>query len=261
MLVPALKLCILYWVLSVTDTVVLGWQAITRPIVVCPLAGILLGDVTSGCILGAELESLFMGISAIGGSIASDAFTTSLICSAFVICSGATIESAVAIAMPIGTVMVTISSLPNSIFAPIQGYFTKLLQDNKVKKFEVMTFVYATSKTLLSAIILFVCIYFGVEGIQAAIAAAPAWVMTGLSAVSSMSLAVGFAILLSQIVSGKTIMWFFVGYVLVKYLSLDTVAIAIIGGAVASTIFFIEKMIMDNKAKAVETNDSEEDFF
>ena len=108
---------------------------------------------------------------------------------------------------------------------------------------------------------MFICIYFGVEGIQAAIAAAPAWVMTGLSAVSSMALAVGFAILLSQIVSGKTIMWFFVGYVLVKYLSLDTVAVAIIGVAVASTIFFIEKMIIDNKAKTMETNDSEEDFF
>ena len=261
MLVPALKLCILYWVLSVTDTVVLGWQAITRPIVVCPLAGILLGDITSGCILGAELESLFMGISAIGGSVAADALTTSMICSAFVICSGANIESAVAIAMPIGTVMATVTYLPYGLFAPVQGYFTKLLQDNKVKLFEIMTFLFSIFTALLSAIVLFICIYFGVEGIQAAIAASPAWVMTGLSAVSSMALAVGFAILLSQIVSGKTIMWFFVGYVLVKYLSLDTVAVAIIGVAVASTIFFIEKMIIDNKAKTMETNDSEEDFF
>ncbi|MDO4378145.1 MAG: PTS sugar transporter subunit IIC [Erysipelotrichia bacterium] len=260
MLVPALLLSILYWVLSVVDTSLLGWQALTRPIVVCPLAGILLGDVKTGCILGAELESLFMGISAIGGSIAADPMTTSLIGAAFVIKANASIESAVAISMPIGTVMATVTYLPYGLFAPVQGYFSKLLQDNKVKQFEVTVFLLTIVQTLLSAIVLFICIYFGVEGIQAAIAAAPAWVMTGLGAVSSMALAVGFAILLSQIVSGKTIMWFFVGYVLVKYLKLDTLAVAIIGTAVASTIFFIEKMIVE-KSASTQVQDSQEDFF
>lgn len=66
MLIAALKLSVLYWLLGILDTAALGWQALTRPIVICPLVGILLGDVTTGCILGASLESLFMGISAIG---------------------------------------------------------------------------------------------------------------------------------------------------------------------------------------------------
>ena len=46
-----------------------------------------------------------MGISAIGGSIPADATTTSYVATAFVILTGADIESAVAIAMPIGTVL------------------------------------------------------------------------------------------------------------------------------------------------------------
>ena len=100
MLIAALKLSVLYWLLGILDTAALGWQALTRPIVICPLVGILLGDVTTGCILGASLESLFMGISAIGGSIPADATTTSYVATAFVILTGADIESAVAIAMP-----------------------------------------------------------------------------------------------------------------------------------------------------------------
>lgn len=40
MLIAALKLSVLYWLLGILDTAALGWQALTRPIVICPLVGI-----------------------------------------------------------------------------------------------------------------------------------------------------------------------------------------------------------------------------
>ena len=178
MLIAALKLSLLYWLLGILDTAALGWQALTRPIVVCPLVGILLGDVTTGCILGASLESLFMGISAIGGSIPADATTTSYVATAFVILTGADIESAVAIAMPIGTVLASVTMLPYGLFSPIQGFFTKLLQDNKIKQYEIAVWVFTFISPLINTVILFGCIYFGVDALQLAIASLPAWVMT-----------------------------------------------------------------------------------
>ena len=259
MLIAALKLSLLYWLLGILDTAALGWQALTRPIVVCPLVGILLGDVTTGCILGASLESLFMGISAIGGSIPADATTTSYVATAFVILTGADIESAVAIAMPIGTVLASVTMLPYGLFSPIQGFFTKLLQDNKIKQYEIAVWVFTFISPLINTVILFGCIYFGVDALQLAIASLPAWVMTGLGAVSSMALAVGFAILTSQIMNKETVIWFFVGFVLVKSVSLDTVAVAVIGAAVAITIFLLEKKIIENKGKP--ESKEEEEFF
>ena len=259
MLIAALKLSLLYWLLGILDTAALGWQALTRPIVVCPLVGILLGDVTTGCILGASLESLFMGISAIGGSIPADATTTSYVATAFVILTGADIESAVAIAMPIGTVLASVTMLPYGLFSPIQGFFTKLLQDNKIKQYEIAVWVFTFISPLINTVILFGCIYFGVDALQLAIASLPAWVMTGLGAVSSMAPAVGFAILTSQIMNKETVIWFFVGFVLVKYVSLDTVAVAVIGAAVAITIFLLEKKIIENKGKP--ESKEEEEFF
>lgn len=258
MLISAIKISILYWILGVLDTSVLGWQALTRPIVVCPLVGLLLGDVYTGCILGASLESLFMGISAIGGSIPADATTTSYVATAFVILTGADIESAVAIAMPIGTVLASVTMLPYGLFSPIQGYFTKLLQDNKIKKFEISVWVFTFITPLLNTAILFGCIYFGVDALQLAIASLPVWVMTGLGAVSSMALAVGFAILTTQIMSKETVVWFFVGFVFVKYMSLDTVAVAVIGAAIAITIFLLEKKIIETKGTV---KGEEEEFF
>ena len=40
----------------------LGMAMLSRPIVVAPLAGLLLGDVQTGLIVGASLESSFFGV-------------------------------------------------------------------------------------------------------------------------------------------------------------------------------------------------------
>ncbi len=263
MLLPAIELALLYWALQTIELGALSWQALTRPIVICPLAGLLLGDLTTGCILGASLESLFMGISAIGGSIPSDWITTSFIAAAYVILTDADIDSAVAIAMPIGTVMAVVQTIPSVVFAPVQTFMTKLLEDHKIKSFEAGCWMITLLSYLLNAIVLFFAIYVGVEGIQTVMNAAPQWVMTGLSAVSSMVMAVGFAILVSQIITGETVIWFFVGFILVKYLSLDTLAVALLVAAAAIAIFFMEKKIAENKiqAEVVNNSEDEEDFF
>ena len=75
MVTAALQICLAYYIVSLLDPVLLSWQCINRPIVVAPIAGLVLGDLHTGIIMGAALESIFMGISAIGGSIPADATT------------------------------------------------------------------------------------------------------------------------------------------------------------------------------------------
>ena len=116
---------------------------------------------------------------------------------------------------------------------------------------------------------LFVAVAYGVEGLNKALGALPPFVMTGLGAASGMMIAVGFAILTSMIWDNEVGIFFFVGYVMVAYLHMDTVAIAIIGAAVAVTMFFSHKRLIDLKkeltsgtteVKNAAAND-EEDFF
>ena len=92
--------------------------------------------------------------------------------------------------------------------------------------------------------------------------------MTGLGAASGMMIAVGFAILTSMIWDNEVGIFFFVGYVMVAYLHMDTLAIAIIGAAIAITMFFSNKRIIDAKKEILsagvtveENKNSEEDFF
>ena len=64
----ALACALVYWVMRYLDNTT-GWDALARPIVVAPVIGLALGDPKTGIIMGASLEAIFMGISAIGGSI------------------------------------------------------------------------------------------------------------------------------------------------------------------------------------------------
>lgn len=74
----------------------LGTLCAFRPIVVCPLLGLILGDLQTGLALGASIEALFMGSVSIGAYIPPDATSAGVLCAAYVILHGLDTEVAVA---------------------------------------------------------------------------------------------------------------------------------------------------------------------
>lgn len=268
MVKAALIVSIVYFLLYYIDTDILSWQALTRPIVVAPIVGLCLGDFKTGIVMGASLESIFMGISAIGGSIPADATSASAIAVAYTILTGATAEEGLAIAMPIGTVMASFNSIIMSLVnSPLAAHWENLAQTN-IKRFNWQVMLWSAVSVLITSAVMFFAIAYGAEGLSNALNAMPAWVMTGLTAASSMMVGVGFAILTSMIWDGRVGAFFFVGYVIAAYTSLGTLPIAFIAFAAAITIFFIDKDIIDakNEVKAsigteAKQEDDEEDFF
>lgn len=265
MVSSALQICLVYYIVSLLDPYILSWQCINRPIVVAPLAGLVLGDFHTGIVMGAALESIFMGISAIGGSVPADATTASIIAVAYTVLTGSGAEAGLAIALPIGTVMASIASMFTPIWASLAAYWEKLAAECNPKKFMAQTMALNMITPLINTVILFFAVAYGVEGLQSFLTSLPAWVMTGLGASTSMMLAVGFAILTSMIWNKEVGCFFFFGYVLVAYLGMGTLPIAIIGGVIAITMFFSEKRVIDLKnslaANPSAVNNDEEDFF
>ncbi len=265
----ALACALVYSLLTFIDTDLLSWQCLTRPIVVSPIVGLLLGDFTTGVVMGASLEAIFMGISAVGGSVPSDALSGSIIAVAYTISTGGgdtAMETGLSLAMAIGTVMSSFSSMLSTIWSSIEAYWEKLDYESNTKIYKSQSLTMAFVATLPSAIIIFLGCRFGIESLQAVLDAAPAWVMTGLSAAGSMMTAVGFGILLSMIWPANICVWYFVGYILSASLGLSSLGIAVIGAAIALTVFFLEKNVVDSTKNVVPAGnsnavDSEEDFF
>ena len=264
----ALKICIVYFLFAYGDEILLSWQCLTRPIVIAPFVGLVLGDFTTGIKMGAELEAIFMGISAIGGVIAADATLSSVIAVAYTVLQGTPMTEGLALAFPIGTVLTSINGLSMSLISnPMAAYWEDLAGKN-LKSFTIQNFLFAAAMKVIPALIIFISVAFGIEGLNKLLGALPPFVMTGLSAASGMMIGVGFAILTSMIWDGEIGIFFFVGYVMAAYLHMDTVAIAIIGAAIAITMFFGYKRNIDLKnellAAGVNANNAaagEEDFF
>lgn len=269
----AIACAFVYWIIYMLDSKLLSWQCLERPIVVGPIIGLVLGDLHTGITMGASLEAIFMGISAIGGSVPSDCLSGTIIAVAYTILVGGegSQEAGLALSLPIGTVMSSFSSMLTPLWASLSAYWEKLAQECKPKKFVTQNLIVSAISCLPGAVVIFFGVAFGIGGLQAALDACPAWVMTGLSAAGGMMTAVGFGILLSMIWSADICVFYFVGFICAKSLGLSSLGIAVVGAGIAITLFFIEKRITDTKnelknnvpaaAVAAGPANSEEDFF
>ena len=261
---------ILYLVIFFIDPSMLSWACLNRPLVVGPLTGLLLGDFHTGIVMGASLEAIFMGISAVGGSVPSDNLSGTIIPVAYAILVGGkgSVETGLALALTIGTIMSSFNAMLTPVWAALAPYWEKLAQECNPKKFKAQALLVNFVSVLPGSIVIFVAVAYGVAGLQNALAALPAWVLTGLSAAGGMMTAVGFGILLSMIWNKEICVFYFVGFILCKSLNLSSLGIAVIGTSIALTLFFIDKRMLDmKKSLAVEgpkeTNavNDEDDFF
>ena len=262
----ALMATIAFWLVGVIDGL-LAWQTLSRPICLAPVVGLFIGDFKTGIVLGGYLEAIFMGISAIGGSVAADSGSATVIAVCFAATQGASlgqqeaVEQAMTIAMPIGTLMSSFNSFTTPIFASLSPYWEELAAKGDMKKFRFQTLSFnILISPLIKMVTLYICVAFGTESLAALLAKMPAFVTRGLGAASGMMTGVGYAILLSMLWTAEVGPYFFAGYVLSKYLGMDSLSIAILGTVVAIAYFYQDKKIIDLKQSGA-TASAEEDFF
>lgn len=266
----AIICALIYIVINMLDPYMLSWQCLNRPIVVAPIVGLFLGDFQTGIIMGASLEAIFMGISAIGGAIPSDCLSGSIIAVAYAIMvggEGAT-ETGLALSLSIGTVMASFNSMLMPLWAGLAPFWEKQAAQCKPKKFLATNLVVNILPSLASGIVIFFGVGYGIDGLNNALALLPAWVMTGLAAAGTMMTAVGFGILLSMIWAPDICIFYFIGFICAMSLGLSSLGIAVIGAGIALTLFFIDKKVVDLKNAAGSAQQTaaapangEEDFF
>ena len=100
MLLNALLLSLIYLV-SRTD-MINGYMMLTKPIVLGPLVGLVLGDLQAGILIGATLELAFIGVMNIGISVSMDVSIATIVGGGLAILSGQDAAFALTIAIPTG---------------------------------------------------------------------------------------------------------------------------------------------------------------
>lgn len=244
-------LTIMNYLVSVLDNL-MAWDATWRPLFIGWITGLCLGDQRTGLIMGAQLEAIYMGISAIGGVIPSDPMSGTLIPVAAVILTGADMHVALALAIPVGTLIQYASTLCSPIQLAFLGLYDQYAEKNDQKSYTILHYLYCFVITPLPrTLVIFLALLLGVGNLGAINDAMPLWLINGLDIASGMLVAIGFGILTSMIWSKKFGIFFFVGFVLVEMLHLPTIGVAIFALTIAVSIFLIEQHIhaMETKMK------------
>ena len=100
MFIQCLLIAIIY-MLGNMDTRFFGANRWNWPICLSAIVGLAAGDLTTGIIMGVELQLIFMGFVNIGMSVMPDAAAGSTLAVSFAILSGLDSSTAIALAMPI----------------------------------------------------------------------------------------------------------------------------------------------------------------
>jgi fructoselysine/glucoselysine PTS system EIID component len=214
----------------------LGASLLSRPLVLGPLVGLVLGDITQGVIIGATLELIFMGNIKVGAAIPPDVITGGVLGTAFALMSGKGPAIALAIAVPISILAeIVISGL--FVFRPMfNGRFNRYAEEGNFRKIEQLHVASGLLKPFLMGLLTFLALQFGADVMKAFLDTIPAWVQSGLQVAGNMLPAVGFALLMNLMFNQKVAAYFFLGFILASYLKLPMIAIGGLGVIVALII-------------------------
>lgn len=253
MLLQGILIAIVCYFAGMT-TVWLGQPMLDRPLVIGAMVGLILGDLKTGVMCGAQLELVFIGVSQIGTSNPPDAVAGTAIGTAFAILNGQSIETAMALAVPVATLVIMVNTFTDTIKILINPLAVKLIEKGDEKNFKWFMLLNPTIKFLPRAvIILFGILAANANVIEQAIASIPTTLMEGLAVGGGMIAAVGIGILLQSMWTKKTAVYFFLGFLVISYFELNLLAVALFG-IILAIILYLE----NNNSLAAENVDMTE---
>ncbi|WP_125763941.1 PTS mannose/fructose/sorbose/N-acetylgalactosamine transporter subunit IIC [Companilactobacillus hulinensis] len=230
-----------------------GQTMIERPLVVGMIAGLIFGDMRTGIIMGASLEAIFMGAVDIGGALSAEPVTATVLATTFAIVLNVNEKAALALAVPIGVLAAFVSMFMKNVvmnlFAPLVD---KYAEENRPRAIAVMHFSMWFINYFIFSLITFFSVLEGAKPVQQMVNSIPDNLMAGLAATGGLLPAVGFAILMRMLWSKQLAPYFFLGFILVAYLELPSVAVAALGIILVLVTSFKDKQLLDMKNKQKE---------
>lgn len=209
------------------------------PIVIAPLVGLVLGDFKTGLAVGAALELVFMGIFPVGASVPPDAVGGAVISTAYVILYNAPVARAVALAVPVASLVVIFTNLQFTLLNTWGAHRADRYADKAdIAGVERMHVVYGIWNKLNLAIIVTLGFYFGVPAIERIISYIPEFALHGIDVAAGVMPAIGFAMLTRMMISKEMMAFLILGFLMSSYLGIPILGIALFALVIIALRFF-----------------------
>lgn len=257
MITKALLVLLVFWVCRLTVYQMPNLM-LDRPIFLGPVIGLVLGDFKTGCLIGAQLELIYLGVVVVGTATSADPGAAVAIAVPLAVINKLSINEAITIAVPIGyacSVFMSLEPLVGELFVPIIDHF---MEKDDYRGWTISGLALSFLQEGMLPIGCFIALVLGGEAIGDFVNGLPPAILNGIDVAGCMLPAVGMAILTSQLWNKKTCIYFIFGYFLMKYMGLDVMFLAIIAIFIAVTGLFNN---LDNKNEYKQDNAGEEEFF
>lgn len=239
MLIKSILVGLVYFIFRIDFLT--GTTHLSRPLVIGTIVGAVLGDLQSGIIIGANLEMAYLGVVSIGMAALPDYVTGSILGTAFAINSGAGVEAALGLGIPIATAMMAIDPIKCSLELIIVHMLDKKAENADPKGYKAVYYVGGIISSLISCALISMAFYFGADMVINLIESIPEVIFNGMNIALGLIPAVGFVLLLRQMADKKLIPFFFIGYFISRVFGLSSITIAVFAILVAWIIVFNEK--------------------
>ena len=218
-----------------------------RPLIACTLVGLVLGDITTGIILGGTLELLALGWMNVGAAMAPDAALASVISAILVIVGHQSIGAGIAVAIPIAAAGQVLTIFVRTITVFFQHLADKYAAEGNTRGIEMCHFLGLMLQAIRVAVpAAIVGVLAGTDAVNAMLAAIPEVITRGLQVSGGFIVVVGYAMVINMMNAKSLMPFFFIGFLLAAFTNFNLIGFGAAG--VIAAIFHIKSIANEGNA-------------
>ena len=226
-----LELILLFIVASIAGMAsVLDEAQFHRPVVACTLTGIVLGDPTTGIILGGTLEMMALGWMNVGAAMAPDAALASTVSTVLVIVGHQSIGAGIALAVPLAAAGQVLTIFVRTITVFFQHLADKYAEDANLRGIEMCHIAGLLLQALRVAIpTVAIALVAGTDVVNNALNS----ITRGLQVAGGFIVVVGYAMVINLMNAQKLMVYFFLGFLIAVFTDVNLIGFGAIGAICA----------------------------
>ena len=207
---------------------------IFRPIIVCTVTGLILGDVRTGLLAGGLVELSFAGLTPVGGTQPPNPVLAAVMTTVLAYTTGLDVKTTIGLALPFSFLMQYIILFYYSSFSLFVGKFDKYAEEGDVNRYTKLSNITMIIVSLSYALVIFLCVYVAQAPMQSLVNNMPEWLTHGFGIAGGMLPAVGFGLLLKIMFKFEYTPYLIIGFIMAVFLHFSNLLpVALIGTAIA----------------------------
>ena len=201
-----------------------------RPLIACTVTGLILGDMTTGIIIGGTLEMIALGWMNIGAAIAPDAALASVISTILVVAGHQDVAAGIAIAMPLAAAGQVLAIICKTVSVVFQHKADSYAEEGNLFGIDLCNYGALLLQGLRVGIpALLVAMTIGTGAVQDMLNAIPPVITGGLQVAGGFIVVVGYGMVINMMGAQYLMPFFFLGFVVAAFTNFNLVALGVVG--------------------------------